>query len=107
MLIIRTLQERYHSRPWGPLSARPPPTRSPGRKVRRPNLLPVPLIPIVLLLLAAALIAAQLAVQSDQLLLSLLLIGPVLPALVLAHLRSAPGRLAAARARSHSGQGIR
>jgi hypothetical protein len=57
----------------------------------------MPLVAILLLLVAAALAATQLALQTDQFLLTLLLIGPVLPALALARLRSAPARLATIR----------
>ena len=60
----------------------------------------MPLVPMVILLVAAALAGAQLALQTDQLLLTVLLIGPVLPALVLARLRSAPARLATVRVRA-------
>jgi DUF1365 family protein len=59
----------------------------------------MPLVPIAILLVAAALVATQFALQTDQLLLTLLLIGPILPALVVARLRSAPARLAAVRVR--------
>jgi hypothetical protein len=66
----------------------------------------MPLVPIVILLVAAALAATQLAVQTDQLLLTLLLIGPILPALVVARLRSAPARLAAVRVRTQVPRGL-
>ena len=67
----------------------------------------MPLVPIVILLVAAALAVTQLALQTDQLLLTLLLIGPVLPALALARLRSAPARLATARVRAPARRGLR
>lgn len=60
----------------------------------------MPLVPLLILLFAAALFATQLALQMDHLLLTLLLIGPLLPALAVARLRSAPARLATVRARS-------
>jgi hypothetical protein len=67
----------------------------------------MPLIPIVILVVAAALAATQLAVQSDQLLLTVLLIGPVLPALALARLRAAPVRLATVGVRAPARRGLR
>jgi hypothetical protein len=67
----------------------------------------MPLVPIVILLVAAALAVTQLALQTDQLLLTLLLIGPVLPALALARLRSAPVRLATVRVRAPARRGLR
>jgi hypothetical protein len=67
----------------------------------------MPLVPFVILLVAAALAAAQLALQTDQLLLTVLLLGPVLPALALARLRSAPARLATVRVRAPTRRGLR
>jgi hypothetical protein len=67
----------------------------------------MPLVPIVILLVAAALAVTQLALQTDQLLLTLLLIGPVLPALALARLRSAPVRLATVRVRAPARRRLR
>ena len=64
------------------------------------------LVPVVILLVAAALAATQLAAQSDQLLLTVLLIGPILPALAIAHLRSVPARLATVRVRSQLRRGL-
>ncbi len=53
-------------------------------------------VPIILLLLAAAVIAAaQLTVQSDQLVLSLLTLVPLVAGLLLTRLGSGPGRLTA------------
>ena len=66
----------------------------------------MPLVPIVILLVAAALAATQLAVQTDQLLLTLLLIGPILPALAIARLRSVPARLATVGVRSQLRRGL-
>jgi hypothetical protein len=66
----------------------------------------MPVLPAVLLVLVAALAASQLAVQSDQLLLTLLLIGPVLPALLVSRLRAAPARLLTVRARPRAGHGV-
>ena len=65
----------------------------------------MPLVPIVILLVAAALAATQLALQTDQLLLTVLLIGPVL--LALARLRSAPARLATVRVRAQGRRDLR
>ena len=67
----------------------------------------MPLVPFVILLVAAALAAVQLALQTDQLLLTVLLLGPVLPALALARLRSAPARLATVRVRAPTRRGLR
>ena len=67
----------------------------------------MPLVPFVILLVAAALAAAQLALQTDQLLLTVLLLGPVLPALALARLRSDPARLATVRVRAPTRRGLR
>jgi predicted glycosyltransferase len=67
----------------------------------------MPLVPFVILLVAAALAAAQLALQTDQLLLTVLLLGPVLPARALARLRSAPARLATVRVRAPTRRGLR
>jgi hypothetical protein len=66
----------------------------------------MPLVPVVILLVAAALAATQLAVQSDQLLLTVLLIGPILPALAIARLRSVPARLATVRVPSQLRRGL-
>jgi len=66
----------------------------------------MPLVAILILLVAATLAATQLALQTDQFLLSLLLIGPILPALALARLRSAPARLAAIRVRPQLRRGL-
>ena len=66
----------------------------------------MPLVPIVILVVAAALAAAQLALQTDQFLLTLLLLGPILPALAIARLRSAPARLATVQVRSHGRRGV-
>jgi hypothetical protein len=67
----------------------------------------MPLVPIVILLVAAALAITQLALQTDQLLLTVLLIGPVLPALALGRLRSAPARLATVRVRAQGRRDLR
>jgi predicted glycosyltransferase len=67
----------------------------------------MPLVPFVILLVAAALAAAQLALQTDQLLLTVLLLGPVLPARAHARLRSAPARLATVRVRAPTRRGLR
>jgi hypothetical protein len=66
----------------------------------------MPLVPIVILLVAAALAATQFSVQSDQLLLTVLLIGPILPALAIARLRSVPARLATVGVRSQLRRGL-
>ena len=64
------------------------------------------LVPVILLLVAVVLVAtAQLVLQTDQFLLTLLLVGPVLPAVVMARLRLAPGRFVAVRVRDHDRQG--
>jgi predicted permease len=56
-------------------------------------------VPIILLLVAGAVIAAaQLTIQTDQLALSLLMLAPLVPAILLTRLRSAPRRLTAVKA---------
>jgi hypothetical protein len=56
-------------------------------------------VPIILLLVAGAVIAgAQLMVQTDSLVLSLLMLVPLVPAILLSRLRSAPSRLTALQA---------